>query len=276
MDERDLEQRMRAAVLDEPPMPGGHGLDLANGRRLRRQRRAGVAVAASAAAAAVVAAAAWLPGAGGDDLGIEVAGSDGASDPSGPVTESAEPPGQSPHPGVTHTSPTPGGGHASGAGSGGGAIMAGGHRDTRELIYQVGRDRLDPKGAFLRFEQNVQTGGRDVVGTKLGWRADGDAGEGMVMVTIGADGAFTGSFGGCGIQACHDYTAPDGTVAKVGGATEGSGAFWLRVLQDDGDAVAVMIDPLFGNNSLVPTDAMTITLDEAIAFAADERLDIVD
>ncbi len=276
MDERDLEQRMRAAVLDEPPMPGGHSLDLANGRRLRRQRRVGAGIAAAAAVAVVVVAAAWLPGAGGNDQGIDVAGSDDASDPSGPATGSAEPPGQSPHPRVTHASPNPGGGHVAGAGSGGGASMVIGHRATRELIYQVGRDRLDPKGEFLRFSQNVQGSGTDVVGTKLGWHADGEAGEGMVMVTIGEDGAFTGSFGGCGYSACHDYTAPDGTVAKVGGATDGSGAFWLRVLQDDGDAVAVMIDPLFGNNSLVPTDSLTITLDEAIAFAADERLGIVE
>ena len=52
---------------------------------------------------------------------------------------------------------------------------------------------------------------------------------------------------------------------------EWDGATTVVVRRDHGD-VAITVNALFGNNSLVPVEGMDIPLDDLVRAAADERL----
>jgi hypothetical protein len=66
---------------------------------------------------------------------------------------------------------------------------------------------------------------------------------------------------------CRTETV-DGITAQV---LAWNGATTVLVTDEDGP-VAITVDALFGNNSLVPVDGMEIPLDDLVRAAGDERL----
>jgi hypothetical protein len=90
------------------------------------------------------------------------------------------------------------------------------------------------------------------------------------MVEIFVGGGWRSDVGGlCGEPSAGcDETSVDGVTATVirwDGST--------TVVVDRGKApVAITVDALFGNNSLVPVDGMDIAVEDLVRAAADERL----
>ncbi len=127
-------------------------------------------------------------------------------------------------------------------------------------------EHIDPAGTHLqRKPDNVQSGGG--LGTKLGWSVPGQEGLGMVQVFVGKGWwSFIGADCNGGAQ-CRTETV-DGITAKI---LTWNGATTVLVTGEDGP-VAITVDALFGNNSLVPVEGMEIPLDDLVRAAGDERL----
>ncbi|HET9420250.1 MAG TPA: hypothetical protein VFO49_03865 [Nocardioides sp.] len=135
-------------------------------------------------------------------------------------------------------------------------------RDYRDVIAE----HIDPDGSHLQKKpDNLQSGGG--LGTKLGWSVPGQDGLGMVEVFVGNGwNSFTGADCDYGAQ-CRTERV-DGITAEV---VEWNGATTVVVRRDDGP-VAITVDALFGNNSLVPVEGMEIPIDDLVRAAGDERL----
>ncbi len=139
-------------------------------------------------------------------------------------------------------------------------------------LLQVYRDvlvvHLDPSGEHLQVKpDNLQSGGG--LGTKLGWRIPGEEGLGMVEIFVGDGwGGFVGGLCGDDGQQCVTKDV-DGIHATV---SESDGVTSVLVKRDDGSNVLLTVNPLFGNNSLVPVSAMDISVDDMIRAAGDPRL----
>jgi hypothetical protein len=139
-------------------------------------------------------------------------------------------------------------------------------------LLQVYRDvlvvHLDPSGEHLQVKpDNVQSGGG--LGTKLGWKVPGEEGLGMVEIFVGDGwGGFVGGLCGDDGQQCvtKDVDGIHATVSESGGVTS------VLVKRDDGSNVLLTVNPLFGNNSLVPVSSMDISVDDMIRAAGDMRL----
>jgi hypothetical protein len=257
MDEKELEQRLHGLFMAEPPMTTPPHADIERGRARVRRGRAVAGLASAAVVATIVAGAAVLPG-GNAEIDRTVG-------PSSPSTQ------------VTADAPTSKPPESEQEQQGDGYE----HFETRQLIYAAARKHLDPDGKFLDFSRphvfTSSSPGRPAVAlaTTIGWQAKGEKGLGRVHVGISNRGG--GTYGGCGTEfECQPYTSPDGIEAVAGQATDGSGDLHVLVKQADGETVDVYVGSLWGNNSLVPTKSLNVTIDDAIALAADERLDIVD
>ena len=228
--------------------------DIERGRARLRRGRAVTGLASAAVVATIVAGAALLPGGNAEiDRTVGPASRNTAGAPeSEAVVESDEPPGD---------------GYE--------------YYKTRQRIKTAAREHLDPRRRFLDFsDPNVFIGGQDADGrafalqTRIGWQAEGEKGLGLIMVGI-TDKAR--GYGGCqaGYE-CEPYTSRDGVTGNVGRSTDGDDDFYVWVKQADGDTADVFVHELFGNNSLVPSTTMNVSVDDAMALAADQRLTIVE
>lgn len=245
MTELDLDRQLRELgdAVPAPPVPLEE--DLARGRRRLRVHRA-LALGGVVAGVAVVALAVPL-------VGDSVAGDSGTGPASAPTVPASKPPASAPTPHQRASHP------ASVEDPRTGAQLV---RDYRDVLAE----HLDPDGTHLQKRpDNLQSGGG--LGTKLGWTEPGQEGLGMVQVFVGPGwNSFLGA--DCGSRgACRKRTV-DGIEATV---IEWNGATTVLVHGDDGP-VAITVDSLFGNNSLVPAEGMDIPLADLVRAAADDRL----
>jgi hypothetical protein len=260
MNEEQLMERIRWALIEEPPMLGRAEEDEARGRRLllRRRRRATTGIVVTATLA-VLAAPSWAgPGRDGNLHPAVVAGAGAAESPA----------------------PQSGSGPASAQ-----DWLRDGYPfpQTRGQLFEVARDRLDPSGNHLvRGAGNIQAlgSGSEVVGVgaKFGWHNPGEAGEGLVQVSISRNPTQAETeFRAYECPRCAWEKIP-GTNDRVLVArpSDSGSRFGVLYRQPDGDVVSIVVDPLFGNNSLVSVAAMTVTLDDAYLFVTDPRLNFTE
>lgn len=234
-DTLDLEQRLRDLAGSVPTPATPVEQDLERGRRRVRRTR-WLATGGGAAGVAVLALAVGLVGAATDP---------GGTTPSGPATQATDSPSPTPSPARDDRT---------------GAELLQTYRD-------VLAEHLDPDGTHLQKKpDNLQSGGG--LGTKLGWTMPDQDGLGMVEIFVG--GGWRGSVDvRCAVPAaaCSVITV-DGTDASL---VEWEGSTTVVVEGAQGP-VSITVDPLFGNNSLVPVEGMDIPVDDLVRAAADERL----
>ena len=235
-----LEDRLQTLAESAPPPPLAAADDVERGRRGLVRRRAAVGAAALATAAVVTVGAVGVT-AGSDDAGPDPAAP-------GPSTTATDP--VSPSPSPTPAEPVD-------------------RRNGKQLLTDWAKAlarHLDPSGGHLQTRpDNYQGGGG--LGTKLGWSVPGEDGLGMVEIFVGR-GAFAGSFG----PSCDRISAPcdevtvrgvEMRVQRIGDTTA------VYHVQDDGDRVWLYLDPLFGNNSLVPVESLDFPLRTLAAAVSD-------
>jgi hypothetical protein len=150
----------------------------------------------------------------------------------------------------------------------------------RELLHDVAKDHLDPDGDNLGWASSVQTSTTasdlNALGTEMGWRVPGEDGLGMVQVGIGAPGLGAAEvrleWVLCGeAYTCEERELSDGSTAWVGRSDDGR--LGVGYQQDDGEWVWVLVAPLFGNRTTTPVSSVDITIDQALGFVADDRLE---
>gem|GEM_PF-2671020 len=153
--------------------------------------------------------------------------------------------------------------------------------EQRHLLYVVAKDHLDPAGEHLSMHQNVLSGGTtdsQHIGTKLNWKIRGEPGLGMVQVAIATPGMTDADRRfeiGCGEYfSCEQRELDDGSTAWIG--QSGDGLIGVAYEQADGESVWVLIDPLFGNNSLTPVSEVDVDVNDVLGFVADDRLRFID
>lgn len=136
---------------------------------------------------------------------------------------------------------------------------------------------LDPQDEHLeRKPSNVQTSGIpgcdfDALGTKLGWSVPGEGGLGMVQIEVGTSARGSQvelSFGGW--RQVDEPRLPDG-VTRAREVHNGDVTAVL-VVRDDGVAVGIIADPLFGNNSTTGVTGFGFGVADLLAAAADPAL----
>jgi hypothetical protein len=218
--------------------------------------------AAAAAAVAVVGGAAFLASTAGSDQGEEspapVGGGSGADDPS--TTLPPEEPCD-----VTSASLPP-----VGASEGSAARMRL-HPELRTYRAIVAR-HLDPDEQHLdRKVTNQQSNsgkcGLLALGTKLGWKVEGEDGLGMVEVEV-SDGINNGSQVGLlhGGWSPVQLDRPGVKRAKVAEYPEGTA---VAVTRTDGLTVWIHAAELFGNNSQLPISGFDFSTEDLLDTAAD-------
>ena len=147
--------------------------------------------------------------------------------------------------------------------------------EQRDLLFTVAKNHLDPSGKHLSMASNVQGGGThgsQSVGTKLNWKVPGESGLGMVEVGIATPGMTDADRRfeiGCG-GSCERHGLGDGTSAWVRRSSDG--VIGVAYEQSDGGSVWVLVDPLFGNNSLTPVSSVDVSVDDLLAYVTDARL----
>lgn len=150
-------------------------------------------------------------------------------------------------------------------------------------LYQTVMTVLDPAKDYLLhdaypdFNGGTMSSGPDgfaSMGMKLGWKQANDSGEGMVMVTMAKTQGDADPCGEWTGTTCHAVTLPGGRTAFVGQGGP-RGAFEVEYVRADGQTVSVVVDPLFGNNSLTPTEAPMPTLDRVLALVQSPDLPLV-
>jgi len=136
-----------------------------------------------------------------------------------------------------------------------------------KVYRDVIAEYIDPANKHLQMKpDNLQSGGG--LGTKLGWTIPGQDGLGMVEVFVG--GGWNGFVGAsCGDPGTEcSQTNVDGIDARI---VEWNGSTSV-VVEGSEATVAITVNALFGNNSLIPVEGMDIPLDDLVRAAADERL----
>jgi hypothetical protein len=257
----DLDQQLRrlAAGIDAPDTPVAD--DLARGRRRVRRTRLATGGAALATLAVVGVAATAAPGLLGADSSPRYAGGDGSPSPEVEVTPSGGPgnPDQ-----LTPEDPE-------------GTVR------TLAAWQVILAEHLDPGWKHLvkydaKTNGNVQTGTNGGVvtslGSKYGWRNDGEAGLGMLQISVNAD--WDELYWLCGTPAakgagwsCHDAEGPGGLPAQV---AEHDGVLEVAVQHADGVVVVLTTDSLFGNNSTIPVSGIDLSERDLLRAAADDRI----
>lgn len=237
MNDTDLERRLHHLAAAVPAPDTSPDDDLRRGRSRLRRTRLLVSGGSAAGVAAVV-------------LGVAVLGNLGdegrTPSPTAPATQVAsEEPQPKPRPKVKRVT--------------GGELI--------QTYRDVLAEHLDPEGTHLqRKPDNLQSGGG--LGTKLGWSVPGQDGLGMVAVFVGGGWrSSVGAFCSDPAATCRELTVDgvDATVVDAGGAT-------TVVVKRRDTTVAITVDALFGNNSLVPVEGMDLAVEDLVRAAADERL----
>ena len=146
-------------------------------------------------------------------------------------------------------------------------------RDGKELLTdwaQALAESLDPGGRHLDTVVTGYQGSGRGLGAKLGWSVPGEEGLGLVQVFVSPSLRTQFDFYCSAATPCRDVTV-DGVAAQV---QEMDGTTQVAVEREDGSVATVLIDPLFGNNSVVPVSGMDITVPELVRAAADPRLTV--
>lgn len=282
MNEDRLRERLREAAPDDVVVDVA--ADIARGKQGLARRRRRLAVGGSVAALAVVTAA----GVGaGQLIGDESAASKGGAPIAGqttsptvvgdhrasPVPDRAQRHGNAA--GAQPPSPTLVEGSSRIPDSSGSEI---GYNAWRSGLYQLARQHLDPDGDYLNYStrslQGGSSGASTSLGIKLGWSQPNDAGEGMIQLEVAAPGGMSLLFPCAYFGPCDEVQVPGhGTVTISGDPTSDDG-YAVRLTQDDGEHVQIIVDPLFGNNSLTPTEAPLVALDRVLDLAQDPDFDL--
>lgn len=274
----------------EPELPDP-GQDLARGRQRRRRR---LRAATSGAVATVTAVAV---------LGVTVAaGPEQTAVPAGPSTSAAPSPSPSdpaaPDTGEPRRSDTaPRLDYSRSKGYLDRADRSLGHTGpgaspfaaTTQHTYDLVRSHLDPEHEHLgRYDAYAFTGGGArrggvQIGQKLSWTAAGQAGEGLLLISVtraapgdqpvtsgqDRDGLCAGAF----VEVeCRPTTVDGRPVFLDRGAGTG---FVVDLLQADGELASAWVDPLFGNNTDVTLEDMGVELPAVLDLLADPELDVV-
>ncbi len=152
-------------------------------------------------------------------------------------------------------------------------------RDTEDFrfgLFDIAAEHLDPEKRYLDYAtRSLQsssdgTGGR-ALGIRLGWKVPGEPGEGMVQIAVSdMTGPDRPQCGEHLEMECRTVLLPNGESVERGGADDG--VYDVLYLRDDGVSVHVRVDPLFGNNSLVPVEEMRIAPGEVYRLVQDERI----
>ncbi|MEO5709139.1 MAG: hypothetical protein ABIQ59_04890 [Nocardioidaceae bacterium] len=146
----------------------------------------------------------------------------------------------------------------------------------RHALFETVRDVLDPGGAHLDYSTDSMQASYDPTGVslgiKLGWTDPGKAGQGMVQIEVARlDGSDEKLCEGAGLT-CSRTVRVQGEVMKVGNGDNGK--FLVLHRQPDGDRVVVLVDPLFGNNSVTPVKDLGVTPTDVYRLVQDDRLDL--
>jgi hypothetical protein len=262
----------RAAASDTTAVDFAVADDLERGRRRLRARRVAIAAASSLTGVLVLGVALTVPP--GSTPEQQVAAPD-RSVPSEP--DWLLPPAGTPSPRASEATSVPetpkGGGPEPGPMPGEVALEE--TADWRRSVFEVARSVLDPEGRHLDYStHSLQSGGDGRggvhLGIKMGWRVPGQPGEGLVQVRVSDERGFGSSCASVVGEACRLVRVVDGVRYHV---LHRDGGFVIRHRQDDGEVVLVNVDRLFGNNSTVAVDS-TVTEQEAVRLATDERLDL--
>ncbi len=268
MDEQELRDRLFDTATAEQPPVWTLDADLARGRRRRRRR--GIAVAGGGLGVLAVASSVTAVG-----LSAQSGGGPGgvAGQPHGPRVTHAGPTGIAAHPThvsqplVTHgMSQLPNGDEGEAP-----------YAPWRNNLYGLAREYLDPTQRFLNYDSDSSFGGSTQtgfsIGIKMGWQSAGDTGEGMVSAEIASPGDAND-------VACYDFppcvtvNEPGYGEVRLGGDPSGRDGYEVVLTQADGEIAHVVVSPLFGNNSLTPTQEPLPSLDRVLAFATDEQFDM--
>lgn len=140
-------------------------------------------------------------------------------------------------------------------------------------------EHLDPSGEHLQKRpDNEQSGGSATgdyyLGTKLGWVVPGEDGLGMVQVGVAGSRAALDGWWACG-------PLGEDPAWSCGGAQQvGDDRAWVArngdqvqvVVERDGTWVLLIVDPLFGNNSVTPVASLTFDDADLVEVGRDPRL----
>lgn len=238
----DIDQRLRRLDATIPAPDVRLEDDLARGRRRLRRHR-WLVTGGTVAGVSVIALGVALAGDVLDDGPSSAPPATAPSSASSPEASESPTPSEPPTPEDQRT---------------GGELL----KDYRDVIAEY----VDPDGTHLQMKpDNLQSGGG--LGTKLGWNMPGQDGLGMVEVFVGKGwNGFIGADCDYGAQ-CRTERV-DGIEAQV---LESNGSTTVVVRRAGGE-VAITVDALFGNDSLVPVEGMDIQIDQLVRAAADERL----
>jgi hypothetical protein len=272
MDEDQLRERLRSAVErhDSPVVVED---DVARGRRdLVRRRRVllGGSLATVAVLAGVTIAANQLVG---DSPASSGNGARIAGQPSSVPTEgstSVPPAPEDPltlSPETAITEPD------------GASIDSSDTKPWRDDLYALAGTHLDPSHRHLNYDTDSEQGGGDAggsisLGIKLGWKAEGESGEGMIQIAVASAGSH-GLLAPCNVFGLCVETrrAGHGSFELSGDPASGNG-YAIELTQADGEQVQIVVDPLFGNNAVKPTTADLPTLNQVLDLAEDTDLNL--
>ena len=266
MDERRLQQSLTAVA--EQHAPGGHGsdADVARGRAALRRRRL-AAIGGGALATALV-------------LGGGVAVGQLATAPADPTVATSPTPSPTEQPKEKERKKRLTARERAVLEQ---AQLMAKTAAFRNGLYDITAEYLDPAKKYLDYStQSLQMSsspdGTHTVGIKMGWKVPGEEGEGLVQVAVSDippkphEGIECGLY--IGGVACEPLVLPSGVSLEVG--ENASGAYDVVYRRPDGVSVEVIVDPLFGNSSLVPVKAMTISRQDVYRLVQDERFEAPD
>lgn len=263
-------ERLTAAAEPDPADWFDPHEDLERGRAALRRRR--VLVTSSSALAATVVLGTALLTTGGSGTGQSAPGPATALTPS--ASSAPEPSEASDAPTEASPPPTP----ADPGPVGGDLPDRRESADWRNGLYDVVASVLDPQKRHLNYStQSLQSGGDGrggiSMGIKLGWTMPGQPGEGMVQISLSDQAGESADESRIYLGApMRERLLPGGTSVRVGERPDG--AFAVSHRQPDGETVWVLVEPLFGGNSLEPVSGMEVSRADVFRLVQDERLDL--
>lgn len=259
MDDQDWRQILTAVAEREPEDPSEVDGDVARGRVALRARRLAVYGGGGLAVATIL-----VSGVAIGQLGA--GGPTGTSMPAaGGETVDATPTSPAPTPEETQDSMRDTENSIRGT------------KEFRFALFDITADHLDPEKTYLNYStRSLQTsagsGGTRALGIKLGWKVPGQPGEGLVQIGVGNMKGPDDMFA-CGAlvpERCRKVELPGGGTVEVGERDDGSYSVLHR--RPDGESVRVVVNPLFGNNALVPVEEMRIDRKDVFRLVQDERI----
>jgi hypothetical protein len=247
-DEQMLHERLTAVAAEQDDLlPRALSDDLAAGRRRLRRRQvlAGGGAVGAVAMVGVLAlgVTSWLtPNVGTSRSGLPVAGQ---------VSAPASTPAPTERPGVPAPDPAFD------------QLM----KTTLAAHVDPAKQHLDfSSGPFLMDRQPaVMTGGG-----RVGWRMPGQAGEGVIGLSLRRTPYKCGAFTEPRLT-CHSVKLPNGRTAQLG--RQGDTAH-VTYRQPDGEYVSATVGPLFANNTTTPVHDMGITDAQLLALVQDPKLNL--